>query len=299
MSENEIKLAIIGGKEIALDKAHYDKVIAAKESRTKVYERWLEPNTGDAFFLKAGQVIRMEQRHAITQIADWWWVSPDLKQQQASGNTHAFEGQYVKQYSRIWSGIENMRPMATMVTDESPDDFPPPGFFSHFWAYHCSPTWHQAGFRELPAGHNACHVNAMHGFHRLPAVHAIKDEEERRDKVQQLANNSNYQTFQPAKFYTTDEGQLSIDLAVGKPVPEGTGVEFYAEMDVYAVLSLCPWGDQSKGPVGADLVPLHISVWDTGIEPLPPADWKDWKGAFYEAVAKGDKDISPRTGDSY
>lgn len=65
-------------------------------------------------------------------------------------------------------------------------------------------------------------------------------------------------------------------------------------MDSWLVLSSCPWVDQS-GPVGTvEPVPLHVSVWDTGIAPLPPPRWKDWETAFYDAVERREKDVTPR-----
>ena len=77
------------------------------------------------------------------------------------------------------------------------------------------------------------------------------------------------------------------------------GVEFYAEMDAYVVISSCPWVNQTKAVGEIEPVPLYISVWETGITPLVPPDWKDWQTPFWDAVAVGEKDISPRTPDSY
>jgi uncharacterized protein YcgI (DUF1989 family) len=188
--------------------------------------------------------------------------------------------------------------MATMIADEVPADFTPSGWVEHFWGYHCSPTWHQAGWPELPPGQNACHVNAMQGIHRIPAIHAIENEAMRRETVQVLASLANYQTFQPLRL-TVDGADFIVEGAPGGSVPYGTGIEFYAEMDAYVVLSSCPWVDQSAAVGAVDPVPLYISVWNTGIDPLPAPECADWQGAFYESVAAGGKDISARSSDSH
>lgn len=297
----DFKGALLDAKELRLEKAHYDKVIATKGSRTLVYEEILKPHTGDAFFVKAGQVIRMEQRHEITQIADWWWVSPDLSvtHQPWISVTLGGASPYLTTYSRIWSTHDPMRTMATMIADETPADFAPPGYGRHFWGWHCSPSWHQAQFPHLPASHNACHVNGTQGFLRVPAIHAIEDEAERRATAQRFVNRANYQTFQVYGWFHDEAMNIYPDVRPSPTVPYGSGVEFYAEMDAYVVVSSCPWVNQTA-PVGEiDPVPLYMSVWDTSIKPLDPPAWKDWQTPFYDAIAAGDKDISPRTPNSY
>ena len=82
-------------------------------------------------------------------------------------------------------------------------------------------------------------------------------------------------------------------------VPPGTGVEFYAEMNAYVVISSCPWVNQTVAVGDIEPMPLYVSVSETGIAPLDPPEWKDWQTPFYQAVASGGIDISPRTADSY
>ena len=134
---------------------------------------------------------------------------------------------------------------------------------------------------------------------RLPAVAAIKDEELRKDVANRIACTPNYQTFQPMKYMHDETGQHRWDLKPCTKVPHGTGVEFYSEMEQYVLISECPHGDQTK-PVGeVQLWPVYITVWDTGIKPLDPPKWGDWRGALEKQIERGEKDISPRTPDSY
>jgi hypothetical protein len=73
-------------RKVKPNKAFYDRGIATKTdgTHTLVYEDVLEPHTGNAFFVKASQVIRMEQRPSLhngrNQIADVLFVTPDLEQ---------------------------------------------------------------------------------------------------------------------------------------------------------------------------------------------------------------------------
>ena len=92
MADRQLEQGLIhASPKIALDRAHYDRVIAQKGLRELVYERVLEPRTGDAFFVGAGQVVRVEQRHERTQISDWWWFSEDLSMWQEALNSNYFE----------------------------------------------------------------------------------------------------------------------------------------------------------------------------------------------------------------
>ena len=287
------------------NKAVADKVIAGKDNRTLVYESVLESHTGDAYLVKAGQVIRMEQRHDETQVADWLFITPDLKEWSIMGTSTAFQGYYPELYHMLLSNTGNMRALATMVADELPDDFAPPGWSRHFWQWHCSPEIFGIIVpppNDTPAGMHTCHTGFVHGLNRLPAIHAIEDEQERRQKVNELANNHNFQTFQLMEKYSdTDERghtQTHMRLGVSKSLPHGTGVEFYANTDLYVVIAHCPGGNQSRsvwdGKTFQKVQPLYMSVWETGIEPAPRAKWKDWEGVFYDLVAKGARDISPR-----
>ena len=102
MSYDQIGM-VVKTPQFKLNKEHYDKIIAAKADRKLVYESVLEPNNGDAFYLRPGWVIRLEQRHETVQINDWLWMRPDLKEYGSYANTFLVEGSYLRLYSRVWS----------------------------------------------------------------------------------------------------------------------------------------------------------------------------------------------------
>ena len=282
----------------ALNKEHYDEVIATKGSRDLVDEAELPPREGDAYFAKAGQVLRVEQRHETTQIADVLFVTPDVKQIAETGNTGLFDGPNPTVYHRVWSQSRYQQPLATMVADEAPEDFTKDGFRPHFWGPHCCAEWQETAYGD-GIKVNSCHWNFIQGFNRIPAVQAIEDVERAKEVVEWLSDRWDVNIFQPNKYIQDESGNTQGYLASAPPVPHGTGVEWYAEKDIYVVISNCPVGDQSSPTPEATCVPLYISVHETGIEPLECHTFQDWERAFYERVGRGEIDISRRDPDSF
>ncbi|GLP96224.1 DUF1989 domain-containing protein [Paraferrimonas sedimenticola] len=279
-----------------------DKVCASSKDWKFVYEQTLEPHTGDAYLVKKGQVIRMEHLHDRAQVVDWHFITPDLKERSSMGNSVCWDGFYLKKYYQVMSNAGEMKPLVTMVRDDTTDEFGPEGYGNHIWIYHCSPEWQNMFYPDAGPEINSCHMNFVQGFHRVPAIAAIEDEQERKDFVNVLASDHNFQTFQIMDiYYKPEEKQSKIMLGVCGDVKKGDALEFYANEDVYVVVSSCPYGDFTS-PVFGDKAklpdPLKFTVWDTGIQPPEAPEWKDWSGAFYDMVESGHKDISPRTEES-
>ncbi|GAL20471.1 hypothetical protein JCM19235_3473 [Vibrio maritimus] len=294
-------LAITESPQFKFNQEHYDNIIEQKPNRKLVYKEILEAHTGDAFLVKKGQVIRAEQINdkGIAQILDWNIVSPDLTEYLSYGHSAPLEGPYLKKYTRCWSNTGHLHPMATMVADEVPDYFAEEGWSNHFWMFHCNPAWNEAAAPSLHTGHDSCHTNFMHGFSRIPAIHALPEAEKRRT-IEFLADQCNFMTFQVFRTGWDEEAQdVMMDLRPGPNIPKGTGVEFYAEQDCYFVISSCPWADMQGNLEDVEPQPVEISVWDTGIEPLPRPQWRDWKSEFYFQLSNGVRNNTPRTEESY
>ncbi len=297
---DEAHLAIVNNPNFVLNQEHYDKVIAPKDRRESVYKEQLHPHTGDAFLVKAGQVIRAEQTEEFAQILDWFMITPDLNEYLNYGHSAPLEGPYLKKYTRCWSNSGYLHPMATMVGDEVPDYFAPQGWSNHFWMFHCNPEWNQAAAPNWHVGHgSSCHTNFMHGLARIPAIHAM-EQHRKREVIEHFANMCNFMTFQVFRTGWDEEAQdVVMDLRPGPDIPKGTGVEFYAEQDIYCVISSCPWGSMQDTLENVVPKPVEISVWETGIEPLPRPQWREWKSDFYNQLATGKRANTPRTEDSY
>ena len=139
----------------------------------------------------------------------------------------------------------------------------------------------------------------MQGFNRIPAIQDIEDPQRRKEVVEWLSDRWDLNIFQPNNYAKDERNVVQGWLRQAPPVPYGTGVEWYAEKDIYVVISSCPVGDQSSPTPEATCVPLYISVHETGIEPLESHTYQDWEKAFYEKVERGEIDISRRDPDSH
>ena len=288
-------------KKAKVNKEFYDRVIETKEKGTRklVYEDTIEPHTGNAYPVKAGEVIRFEQRPSLhngrTQILDILMITPDLEQWSDHLNNGPIEGLNVKLYSGVWTQSQFMEKIATCVADEFPYELLDNENVCHmFFAAHCCPEWITMVHGE-DANVNSCQENFIHGFNRLPAIQAIEDERERRQKVQQLADRNDINVFQGNQFKQDENGITRCYLSPTPAVPDGTGIEFYAEKDCYYVVSNCPYADQALPFPEAKPNPVYISVYDTGIKPYSSNHLgivHGWEDKIYERIFS--KDVSEK-----
>ena len=297
------------------NKAFYDRVIATKENgtRTLVYEEVLEKHTGDAYYMKAGQVIRLEQRphqhNGRLQIADLLFVTPDLEQYSCHLSTTAIEGFNPRLYGALWTQSKYFKKIATLVFDDFPYELVPDPDnnmrVNHMWfAAHCSKELNMIAYGNEVVTMNSCHENFIQAFNRVPAIQAIEDEGERRAKVQQLSDHNDLNVFQPTQIIPDADGVTRAKNFLSPNVHDGMAIEFYAERDCYLIASNCPYGDQSLPFKDADPNPIYISVWDTGITPesddhLGLVSGDEWEDLIYAKFADGSKDISVRTPESF
>ena len=73
--------------------------------------------------------------------------------------------------------------------------------------------------------------------------------------------------FQPNEIKPDENGVTRGMMYPAPPVPDGTGIEWYAEKDVYVVMSNCPYADQALPLPEAKPNPMYIIVYETGIAP--------------------------------
>ncbi|GAL31752.1 hypothetical protein JCM19240_5183 [Vibrio maritimus] len=285
---------------VSPDLAFYERVRDTKRngSRQLVYTDVLERETGNAFLVKAGQVIRIEQRpnaegnNGRTQIMDVLMVTPDLQQYSDHLNSTAMDGFNQRLYSGIWTQSRHFRKMATLVEDEFPYDELPDGF-THIWlAAHCSPEY--IGLAHgLEKVTNSCHENFLHGFSRIPAIANIRDEKLKREVCQFLADRNDWNIFQGNQFMLDEQNITRARMCPTPPVKDGTAIEWYAEQDMYVVISNCPYGDQHTCYTEIKNNNVFIEVYDTGIAPYSQRSTdriQGWEEAAWARVeARGGK----------
>ncbi|MFH0262779.1 DUF1989 domain-containing protein [Vibrio barjaei] len=285
-------------RKVSPNVAFYEDVRGTKANGTRqhVYDDVLLPHTGNAFLVKAGQVIRFEQRPSLhnnrTQIIDVHFVTPDLEQYGDHLNTSAVEGLNQRLYSAVWSQSRYMEKIVTLVEDEFPYEKMDEDFSHIFFAAHCCPEWLHMCYGE-EGNVNSCQENFIQGFNRVPAIAAIENETLRRQVVQTFADRNDVNMFQPNKFTQDDNGITRCVLAPTPTVDDGVGCEFYAEKDIYVVASNCPYADQALPYPEARPNPVYVSVYDTGIQPETKhlGEIGGWEERIYQRIATKDNSI--------
>ena len=297
------------------NKIFYDRVIATKTegTRTLVYEEVLKKHTGDAYYAKAGHVIRIEQRPHLhngrSQIADILFFTPDLTQWSDHLSTTAIEGFCPRLYGALWTQSKYFQKIVTMVADEYPyellkDEDNHMKVNHMFFAAHCSTELNMIAYGNDFVTANSCHENFIQALNRVPAIQAIEDSAKRRAKVQFLADRNDLNIFQPNQIIPDKNGVTRGKMFLSPSIPDGTGLEFYAEKDLYLIASNCPYADQNLPFKDADPNPIYISVWDTGIPPetdnhLGLVSGDRWEEMIYAKFADGSKIVSARTPESF
>ncbi len=278
--------------------AFYQQIRATKanDTRRHVYDDILLPHTGNAFFVKAGQVIRFEQRPGLhngrTQIIDVHMVTPDLEQWGDHLNTSALDGLNQRLFSAVWSQSGFCEKMVTLVEDEFPYNKMEDDYSHIFFAAHCCPDWINMVYGK-EGNVNSCQENFYQAFGRIPAIANMEDEVEKRRIIKLYSDRNDINMFQPNKFDQDDKGITRCMLAPSPAVDDGVGCEFYAEKDMYFVVSNCPYADQALPYPEARPNPVYVSVYDTGIAPETGhlGDNQGWEDDIFARIATKDNSV--------
>ena len=183
----------------------------------------------------------------------------DLTERFYSGKTRALHGTHVTTGDRLWSSFPTLRPMATITHDTlgwyGIDQFG--GSVHDVIGTRCDPYT-----GRLLSGHDyhhCCHSNLT----RALADHTDLPLAEAERHVHDVLN-----VFMCTGF-TRDTGQYFMKAS---PVRPGDFIEFFAEIDLLAVLSACPGGDCSAEHSSDTAVchPLEMQV-------LKPASLEGWQ----------------------
>ena len=115
--------------------ARFAQMAADTASRSVVLDRYVEKETGSAFPVKRGQVLRIAccdgpqvcdfNAFALDDPAEHFW----------SGRTRTLQGAHLSVGDRLWSTEPKMRPMFTIIADTVPRDPLPHNAASHDLIY--------------------------------------------------------------------------------------------------------------------------------------------------------------------
>ncbi len=203
---------------------------AARATARKHAEITVPPRTARAIRVRAGQFARISLPEG-PQVGDLnLFADADLSERFFAGKTRALHGTHLTTGCRMWSSFPHLRPMATLTADSldwyGTDAFG--GRVHDVIGTRCDPYTH-----HLLSGqdyHHCCHSNLT----RALATAAELPLRQAETLVHDVLN-----VFMCTGF-DRDTGQYFMKAT---PARTGDHLEFFAEIDLLAVLSACPGGD--------------------------------------------------------
>ena len=245
---------------LRLDRTFYDKVRAGRSHYKLVDKFIIPPNNGRGFIVSRGQTFRIIQAEG-PQVGDvTFWNAHNPKEFFSTPRTWMMKGWFLNMYSRLWSDVPWLRPMATCTEDTVVTKPPGSDYHHHLAATHCAPEVYE--LRSGRIGLNACHLNFLQAIEPFGLTeNDIHD---------------NIDVFQKMRLDPKDGKRYGArsDSKVGDYI------EFYAEIDLLVAVSVCPCGDgaiSGSMPEKVALRPLEIEVYNTGIQPKEFPRWTDWR----------------------
>jgi len=212
------------------DMALYTMARAVAETRA---ETIAPPRDAASIRVPAGSFLRIESVDG-PQVGDLnLFNAHDIAERFFSGKTRALHGTHVSTGDRLWSNLPYMRPMATVTFDSLSwygfDGFG--GSVHDVIGTRCDPyTGRLLSGQDY---HHCCHSNLTRATADAMGLTLAEAE----GHVHDVLN-----VFMCTGF-TRDTGQYFMKAS---PVRPGDAIEFFAEIDLLAVLSACPGGDCSS-----------------------------------------------------
>ena len=267
---------------IPYDHTFYDELNAQKDSWSVVEEFTLTPEgdkppmktMGRAFDVDAGHVLRVSQPGERGNICDVMFLNRhNLDESNHLPTQQMHEGFLMTKYTRIWSGQPYMRPLAVCIEDATDKSFLPKGYGNHEWIGHCTPEMIEIAEGRVNA--SSCHTN----FLQAAQSRALGEE---------IARLPNANIFQPATYRLSESGQLMGYADIPLQTKQGDYIDFYAQMDLPILVSLCPCGDQTATGKDVWIAPMKVEVFDTGSTPPEFKQFHNWRPNFQNMVAPYD-----------
>jgi uncharacterized protein YcgI (DUF1989 family) len=260
------------GTPLDVDRPRYDRIARETGRRTLVDRFVVARRTGRAWPVKAGQVFRIIT-HEGPQVADLnVWNLHNPRERFWASRTRQLHQAHVSTHDRLWSCLPYLRPLLTITNDSIKYGLDEDGAGCHdLLGTRCDPYVHKLlnSGEELDV---CCHSNL---------VRAVRPFHLTETDVHDVLN-----VFQVTGL--TPEGKYFVKAS---PAKQGDFVEFFAEIDVLAAISVCPHGDLSVqvwGPDAGDPLstcrPLTVEIWQPASELLAgwtspaPSDYRGGHG---------------------
>ncbi len=222
------------------------------------------PESGRGFYVRKGQSFRIIEAEG-PQIGDLWFYNHNdpKKEHFWSNYTMVLEGVHMKKLSRLWSTMPRFRPMATVLEETVSSRGSPPHNIA-LGSFCTTESWEL--FTGVK-GHNSCYMNGLQAIEPFG--------------LSEYDLHDNLNIHMNVKI-DANTGDVSVDKT---ECVKGDYVEFYAEIDLLVVLSVCPEGDGSSLRSSELTVrPLTVEIYDTHVEPKTFPEWTDWRPSLHAKV---------------
>jgi uncharacterized protein YcgI (DUF1989 family) len=247
-----------GSARYPFDHEFYDRLVAARSSFTLVSEHLVEPpKTGWGFRVEAGQAFRIVTV-SEPQITDVCILNADdPREHYAAGTQLAIEGSWVTRKTRVWGTAPRSRPLCTCIADTVKQVDVARNVRHHVvYSAHCNPHHWTLYSGQHP---RTCYDNLRSGMALMG--------------FSQRHIHDNLNLFQKSGL----DPLTGHFLVEGSETEAGDYVEFFAEVNLVVVMSLCPYGGGAVEPddwAGADIpvFPLAVRIYDT---PATPLGWPE------------------------
>ncbi len=200
----------------------YKKIAENDSSRKQLVEFVIPKETGKAFVVKKGQILRVIEIDG-PQVADFNAFNKEAPREMFwSGRTRIFHGAHLTVGNQLWSTPPNMRPMFTIISDTVDHKPLPHGAASHDLLYQrCNER-----FFEVMTGEKDC-PNCQDNMAR-----AVEDFGLTPDYIHDAFN----------LFMATGIDDNDRLFYLEPDAKKGDYMELYAEFDCIVAISACPEG---------------------------------------------------------
>jgi len=258
------------GSPLETNRPLYERL--AREAGRTLADRFIVPTrSGRAWPVRAGQLFRVVAVDG-PQVADLnVWSLANPRERFWASRTRQLHQAHLTTFDRLWSCLPYLRPMLTITADRIAYGRDEDGAGCHdLLGTRCDPYVHKLLNGE--EFDRCCHSNLV----RAVAPYHLAESD-----VHDVLN-----VFQITGL--TADGRYFVKPS---PARQGDFIEFFAEIDVLAAISVCPHGDLSVpvwGPDARDANdvcrPLGVEIWNPPPEALagwtspPPSDYRGQHG---------------------
>jgi uncharacterized protein len=242
------------GRPFPFDTHFYDRLTSRVDGWKPRVRAVVPAGRGYGCLVQAGQAVKLVMLEKA-QIIDLDVFSAADPEEYFHAATQLYlEGGRVGEGTRIWGTPPRSRPLATVIADRMAQRNTSGILRDHkCYGAHCNPHQWLLFAGRTP---RTCYDNLREGCEMVGIDHSLI--------------HDNLNLYMKAAL----EPSTGRHLNMVSDAQAGDHIQFYAEIDLFFVLSLCPYGDGSVVPedwatTHVETASIAVEIADTGIAPLP------------------------------